>query len=126
MLFVRLSEGGECKDYFFTTNAERPYAPARAFEKATLDFKFDVLNEKNGILCMKAIVRNTSSVPAFFVAPTDKTLGHAILASDAFFTLLPGEEKTISLTMRKRLGLFFDAPTAAPDLRFKALNVNID
>ncbi len=125
MLFVRLSEGGECKDYFFTTNAAQPYAPARTFKKATLNFKFDVLDEENEILHMKASVCNTSAFPAFFVAPADKTLGHAILASDAFFTLLPGEEKTISLTIRKRLGLFFDAPTEAKKLCFKALNVNI-
>ena len=126
MLFVRLCEGEECKDYFFTTNADQPYAPARVFKKATLDCKFDVQGEENDILHMKATVRNTAGVPAFFVAPADQTLGHAILASDAFFTLLPGEEKEISLTVRKRRGLFFDAPTEAINLCFKALNVNID
>lgn len=124
MLLVRLHENGECKDYFFTTNELHPYAPSRGFAKAALDFTVDAKTEENGILSIRATVCNTASVPAFFVAPADKTLGHAILASDAFFTLLPGERKTVSLSVRKRTGLFFDPPTAALDLCFKALNVN--
>lgn len=54
--------------------------------------------------------------------PYYETNTYAVLADDAYFTLLPNEEKTISLTIGKRQGLFFDVPDNKFDIKFNCLN----
>ncbi len=119
---VRLSYNGIDKEYFFSSNEEHPYESAKSFKKAELQYSFDETERDGAYIRLSARVKNTSGVPAYFVHPEDETLGYAILAEDAYFTLLPGEEKKIALTLRPRLGLFFGKPTEPPKLTFAYLN----
>ena len=74
------------------------------------------------VMKVSAKVKNKGKVPAYFVNPRDEKFNYAMIASDSFFTLLPGEEKEVELTFRVRTGLFFEKPTDKPNIIFDCLN----
>ena len=123
IIMARVIHKGLTKDYFFSSDMEYAYRPARSFKKAKLSYKIGEI-EKVDNLIMKATakVKNKGKVPAYFVNPRDEKFNYAMIASDSFFTLLPGEEKEVELTFRVRTGLFFEKPTDKPNIIFDCLN----
>lgn len=123
MFFVRISAKGLRKDYYFSKYEKTPYKPMRNLKGAELSYNIsDIKEGEDGLFYASATVKNESDVAAHFVYPYDETCGYAVLADDAYFTLLPNEEKTVSLTIGKRQGLFFDAPENKFDIKFNCLN----
>ena len=119
---VRLFYDGTIKEYFFSSNEEHPYESSKNFPKAELQVFFGK-EERNGeLIKLSAKVKNISSHPAYFVYPKDETLGYAILADDAYFTLLPGEERSVNMIMRPCIGLFFEKTSEKARLSFRTLN----
>ena len=80
------------------------------------------MRTEGGLSFVEAEVKNEGDAPAFFVYPYDSTEGCAILASDAYFTLLPGESRRVALTLKGQCGLFFEHPKVSPEIAFGALN----
>lgn len=119
---VRLTFGNDQKDYFFSRKKTTPYAPSRAFEKTTVSCETKQTGTDGSYIFYGAKVKNTGNTPAYFVRPKDKNGDYAILASDAYFTLLPKEEKEITLTARKNLGLFFEKTENELELIFEWIN----
>lgn len=122
LYMIRVTHRGIEKDYFISSRKDTPYLPARSISPASLSWEISNLKADGDITECVAAVKNTASVPAYFVNARDKNAAYAILAEDAFFTLLPNEQRTVKLTLRPRLGLFFDAPATAPDIEFALLN----
>ncbi len=122
LYMVRLTHRGIEKDYFLSKTTDRPYMAARDFAPATLICSFEKVAECGEVSEYVATVKNMSDVPAYFVSPYDATRKCAVLAEDGYFTLLPNEERSLRLTVRPRLGLFFEKPNAEMQLAFKLLN----
>ena len=122
ILMVRLSFRGIEKDYFFSPSITTPYALSRNYKKCNLSY--EITEEKtDGVhTTYVAKVKNDGDYPAYFVYPADVNGDYAILADDAYFSLLPGEKKELCLTVRKRLGLFFDEPDGEANIIFKSIN----
>ncbi len=121
MYMVRLSFKGNDKDYFFSKSEKTPYAPAKKFPKCHISYKIEEKGRDGVYVLYDAKVENTGDTPAYFVRPKDVNGDYAVLADDAYFTLLPGEEKMVSLTVRENLGLFFDKAKNAPDIVFECI-----
>jgi len=122
MYMVRLSFRETDKDYFFSNTPKTPYAPAKDFPKCTISYDIKEKGKDGEYVYFNAKIKNTGNTPAYFVHPKDSRGDWAILADDAYFTLLGGEEKEICLTLRKNLGLFFDKTKEAPDIVFECIN----
>ena len=122
MYMVRVSFRGTDKDYFFSHTEKTPYAPAKDFPKCSVSFEVKEEAKDGDCMHYRAKVENTGNTPAYFVRPKDANGEWAILANDAYFTLLPGQKKEVSLVARKNLGLFFDKTKEAPDIVFECIN----
>ena len=119
---VRVTHNGESKEYFFSSDVKTPYKSARSFPKA--EIKYDIIGEtatEKGTV-YQVSVENISDYPAYFVNPKDLTKSNSILCSDAFFTLMAGEKRQITLTAQKMPGLFFDIENKKLQLDFAFLN----
>lgn len=119
---IRISHRGIDKEYYFSSDTECVYRPARCLGKTQISYSMSDFNECEGVIKCSAALKNNGNNPAYFVYPKDKNLNYAILADDAYFTLLPGEERTVNLTVRKRLGLFFEKVNTEPEIIFDYLN----
>ena len=122
LYLVRLSHRGIDKDYFFSTATTVPYAPMRQTPPAQLSTRMVRSVKKGALISAVTEVTNEGDTPAFFVYPYDQTGEYATLASDAYFTLLPGETRSVQLTLKKHCGLFFDHLNTLPSVAFGALN----
>ena len=67
-------------------------------------------------------MRNDGTSPALFVHPKEVTMEYALLCDDAYLTLLPGEEREIRMTLKKRCGLFFEHKDTPPLFKICTLN----
>lgn len=119
---VRVSHNGEKKEYFFSSDVKTPYRPARHFPKA--EVRADILGEKvsGDYTSYEVVIKNISDNPAYFINPKDLTNSNSILCSEAFFSLMPGENRQITLTTHKMPGLFFDIENQKLQLEFTFLN----
>jgi len=122
MYMVRLTCAGENKEYFFSTSAQTPYAPAKRFAKTRLTYQCETICEADSEMVVTAKVKNEGDVPAYFVRPGDINHAYAVIADDAYFTLLPGEERTVTLKLRKCLGFFFELPQENAEITFACIN----
>jgi beta-mannosidase len=123
MVFVRLCHGGTNKDYFFSKQAEEPYRVAKSVEKTKVSLSIVKENKKGNLTHIEAVIKNAGKAPAYFVNLYDKTMGHALLCSDSYFTLLPGESRRVEITVKKRCGLFFEPVLEEPELDLRGLNI---
>ncbi|MFB9329428.1 glycoside hydrolase family 2 TIM barrel-domain containing protein [Paenibacillus aurantiacus] len=126
LFYVRLTlavngeeASGPSAPYIFSTRPDPIFAPALAIAGGKLEA--EALGEwvpetgnddiaDDSVLTREYVVKNTGDRVLLHVYPTERTDLYWTMASDAYFSLFPGEERVVRVTCRKRTGeLFADA-----------------
>ncbi|MFC4098888.1 glycoside hydrolase family 2 protein [Paenibacillus xanthanilyticus] len=109
--------------YIFSTRPDPIYAPALTLAGGKL--ATEALGEwaaesghgdaaADAVFTRQYVVRNTGDRVLLHVYPIERTDRYWTLASDAYFTLFPGEERVVRVNCRKRTGeLFLETSTSA-------------
>ncbi len=135
MFLIRLELTGEqghkldCNDYFFTTEEAEVYRDALSLEsKLQITQSSEPIHRSEEGLSQSVFessyrIVNRGDAAALFVRPEEKTDGFWMTASDAYFSLMPGEEKVVSISCLKKHagGLTLGYPDKeAPQIRFRS------
>lgn len=106
--------GSDC--YFFSTFDGSLYAPALELTGASLEVTADSSwtdiregeTAESGMMQRAYTVRNAGRNVALHVFPEEQSDKFWMIASDAYFTLFPGEERTINIICRRKTGGLFN------------------
>lgn len=125
ILRLRAMSGEEQAEncYFFGCNCTEVYRTALAMPAAAPTVLSSVPVGSQQLLCT---VANLTSVPSLHIHPVDRNDSVHLLADAAYFTLMPGEQRTIRLDFTQKFSSGFlpdpPRPAASPDIAWLAFN----